>query len=222
MKTSVLGLLLFSQIVFAAKKNDQFVDSLVQENETLSVSLEDTVQVAKPSSRRTFDFFVGNERLNQYLINLNNEKIQYDMQNLKTINLQYGYYPYRERIMLGLIGGVGYSYLEQHNTFSATSLHLIPIEVMLSSRYAFNSRLEAQASVGGGTMIGIQRGDESYNTSEAKGYGVWQLGASYGPKVQSDMPWEVLLMYGQRFGPSNENKNLSGSFVRLGFGFRLD
>ena len=220
---TVLKILLFTSIGFAApKKSDPVVDSLVQENQSLSVSVEDTVQVAKPESRRTFDLFVGHENAGQLSFHLYGDKTLYNLDGFTTLNLQYGYYPFRYRAMFGIIGGVGYGYLEQRTNDISTALHLIPVDALLASRYAFTSRFEALLAVGGGTMVAIQRGDETANSSQAKGYGVWQTGVSYGPKTSSDMPWEILLMYGQRFGPTTESQNWNGSFVRLGAGVRLD
>lgn len=211
-----------SMALAAAKKIKEPTDSLVQENQSLSVSVEDTVQVAKPESRRTMELFFGYENSGSITFYQSGSTTRYPLDGWTSFNMQYGYYPIRYRAMFGLIGGVGYSYLEQRAKDVATSLHLIPMDLMLASRYAFSSRFEALFSVGGGTMIAIQRGDEIDNGSKAKGYGVWQTGVSYGPNVQSDMPWEILLMYGQRFGPTTEAQNWNGSFVRLGVGVRLD
>lgn len=219
---SCLILLISSAAMAAAKKEKEPVDSLVQENQSLSVSVEDTVQVAKPESRRTVDLFLGYENSGHVNFHQSGDNNHYDLDGWTSFNIQYGYYPYRRNVMLGVIGGAGYSYLEQRVDNRATALHLVPVEVLIASRYAFSSRFEALLGAGGGTMISFQRGDEQDNGSKAKGYGVWQTGVSYGPRVQSDMPWEILLMYGQRFGPTTEAQNWNGSFVRLGVGVRLD
>lgn len=218
----LLALVLVAESSFAAKKKDDTIDSLVRENESLSVALEDTVQVARPESRRTFDFFIGRESAKNFSLYLKGEKTQYNLDGFTALNIQYGYYPYRRKIMFGILGGVGYSYVENHIGDRDTALHLIPIEAMLASRYAFSSRFEVVAGLGGGVMASVQRGDEADNSSQAKGFGVGQVGLSYGPKVQSDLPWEILLMYGRRFGPASDSQNWNGDYVRLGAGVRLD
>ena len=215
-------LLLASGFAFAAKKNETITDSLVLENQSLSVGLEDTVQVRKPESRRTFSLFVGRESAKKLNLHLDGQDTNYNLDGWTALNLQYGHYPFRRRVMLGILGGLGYSYVENHIGERDTALHIFPVEAMLSSRYAFNPRFEAQLSAGGGSMITVQRGDETDNSSQAKGYGVWQAAFSYGPRVDVDMPWEILAMYGQRFGPSSESQNWNGSFVRLGIGLRLE
>ena len=231
---NVLGCLLFcavmifteSAFAFTAKRKSDYTDSLVRENESLSVDLEDTVQEAKPESRRTFEFFIGRESADRLSLYLNGQETNYNLSGYTAATIQYGYYPYRKRLMLGVIGGVGYGYLENHVTINgvdrSTSLHLIPIDLMMATRFSVSSRLEMQAGLGAGVMSTIQRGDELDNSSQAKGYGVGQLGLVYGPKLESDLPWEVVLMYGRRFASTSASQSWNGDYVRLGFGVRLD
>ncbi len=203
--------------------------NLIEESSRISIMSEDSVQNEQDSSRRIYGFTFNTVSTQRISLFANGRLTEYiNTQNRSALGAQLGVLPIKFYGYMGLLGTLQYANLAQESSQSRTVLHWTSADLALAYRYEMSARswIKPIVTLGGGSQIFMQKGELSDdNTSEARGYGTYGLGAAFNVnrlfKSKSILQMELIAHYKRIVSPTNERYDLNGQTLSAGLGIAL-
>jgi hypothetical protein len=210
------------------ESKSQGVTNLLKEGESVSVLNEISVQQKEFSSRRVYNLVGGQMAAGNLTLTSHEHIIKYDLSKpMDMIGTSIGYFPYSWHGLWGLEGGVNYGFRNQKTRTIETVLHVTTGDLLLMYKGETNPRNWVKPFLGiGATLITVvQRGDEGFNTSEARGMGLGVLGLGFNVNrlfsMDSMLDWEVIAQYRSVFGPTKPSADWTGTSWNAGVSLSL-
>lgn len=193
--------------------------SLIQENNSLAVLTETSMQKGAEHSRHIFGVEIAQLAAERVVLFANEREYGYDTDRARpAVGVTYSYLPWTTNgQQIGVQGGARYTYLETGPGDAPVALHWAVADLSALYRWerAPSDWLKPFAALGVSEHVFIQRGLSDRRTSEARTSGLLTLGASLNVsrafRSRSPLLWELSARYRRGFGPASDRMDLSSN-----------